>query len=391
MYYDLAWGRIEDRDDSGCVLRQYVWGARYVDNVLEIGINTDPADDEEGPQTNQCLCEDFYYPVQDANFNVVGLVDSAGTLLERYEYTPYGERTVYGRSGSDDTITSAPLYESQRVLDSSLQPQAYSLCDLGHQGLFLDKEFSAYDNRYRVLSPPLARFLQRDPIGYADGMGLYEYCRGSPVRFLDAGGTYCGDCQPPASQRDNAYDIRASGAVVTPGTSTPSDQDWEDAKTGISIIKGAAAVRAIASSAAGTAARGGSAVTGAMKGAASVVAKGGMSSGLTDACYEGVDKIADTATETGTAAGGVSMYVKVSYKSCDPCTSGWPHTWFTQCYEMRGHETEPYKCTQGTGKGGALGGPFGGIEAYPSKAEALKHEAACQETARRAVRSGLLR
>ena len=185
MYYDLAWGRIEDRDDSGCVLRQYVWGARYVDNVLEIGINTDPADGQEDD------CEDFYYPVQDANFNVVGLVDSAGTLLERYEYTPYGERTVYGRSGSDDTITSAPLYESQRVNTGTEQDPLwapYSLCDLGHQGLFLDKEFSAYDNRRRVLSPPLARFLQRDPIGYADGMGLYQYVGSSPTGYLDWAG-----------------------------------------------------------------------------------------------------------------------------------------------------------------------------------------------------------
>ena len=192
MYYDLAWGRIEDRDDSGCVLRQYVWGARYVDNIVEIAVNTDPEDDEEGPQSNQCLCEDFYYPVQDANFNVVGLVDSAGTLLERYEYTPYGERTVYKCSGSDDTTTSAPLYESQRV-EVSGQPQAYSLCDLGHQGLFLDKEFSAYDNRRRVLSPPLARFLQRDPIGYWDGMGLYEYVSSRPTVYADPAGLYDSD------------------------------------------------------------------------------------------------------------------------------------------------------------------------------------------------------
>jgi len=307
------------------------------------------------------------------------LTNPRGTALDRHASAPHGRPSGAPiRNPQSEIRNRLPLYESQRV-EVSGQPQAYSLCDLGHQGLFLDKEFSAYDNRYRVLSPPLGRFLQRDPVGYADGMGLYEYCRGSPVRFLDAGGTYCGDCQPPASQRDNAYDIRASGAVVTPGTSTPSDQDWEDAKTGISIIKGAAAVRAIASSAAGTAARGGSAVTGAMKGAASVVAKGGMSSGLTDACYEGVDEIARTAAKTGSVAGGVSMYVKVSYKSCDPCKSGWPHTWFTQCYEMRGHETRPYRCKRGAS-------PYG---TYPNEAEARNHEGACQEAARREVRSGL--
>ncbi len=183
-YYDRSWRRIEVRDGSDNVLKQYVWGTRYIDNIVQIGINTDPEDDEEGPQSNQCLCEDFYYPVQDANFNVVGLVDSSGSLKERYEYTPYGQRTVYMKAGSDDKKTSAPLYESRRVKVGSIE-QPYGLCDIGHQGLFLDTEFGLYDNRRRVLYPRLGRFLQRDPIGYADGMGLYEYVGSSPPVYPD--------------------------------------------------------------------------------------------------------------------------------------------------------------------------------------------------------------
>jgi len=35
--------------------------------------------------------------LQDANYNVIGLVNNAGGLVERYEYTPYGQRTVYSR------------------------------------------------------------------------------------------------------------------------------------------------------------------------------------------------------------------------------------------------------------------------------------------------------
>jgi hypothetical protein len=39
-----------------------------------------------------------------------------------------------------------------------------------------------------VYHPTAARSLQRDPIGYVDGMSLYEYVGGNPVRFADPWG-----------------------------------------------------------------------------------------------------------------------------------------------------------------------------------------------------------
>jgi RHS repeat-associated protein len=65
------------------------------------------------------------------------------------------------------------------------EPAAWSLCDIGHQGLFLDKEIGLYDNRHRVLHPRFGRFMQRDPAGYVDGMGLYEYAGGAPTNNSD--------------------------------------------------------------------------------------------------------------------------------------------------------------------------------------------------------------
>jgi len=46
----------------------------------------------EGPAGNQCLCDSFYYALADVNYNIIGLVNSNGALVERYEYTPYGRR-----------------------------------------------------------------------------------------------------------------------------------------------------------------------------------------------------------------------------------------------------------------------------------------------------------
>ncbi len=39
--------------------------------------------------------------------------------------------------------------------------------------------------RNRNYHPDLGRWLQRDPLGYVDGMSLYEYVRGNPLKFLD--------------------------------------------------------------------------------------------------------------------------------------------------------------------------------------------------------------
>jgi hypothetical protein len=49
----------------------------------------DPADAGEDD------CETAYYALQDANFNVLGLIDAGGELAERYEHTPYGQRTAF--------------------------------------------------------------------------------------------------------------------------------------------------------------------------------------------------------------------------------------------------------------------------------------------------------
>jgi hypothetical protein len=41
-----------------------------------------------------------------------------------------------------------------------------------------------------VYHPRLGRFLQRDPAGYADGMGPYEYVRSAPIRYVDPRGLF---------------------------------------------------------------------------------------------------------------------------------------------------------------------------------------------------------
>ena len=170
------------------------------------------------------------------------MVAANGDLTERYEYTPYGQRTIFSRGwlladmndngavdmgdytiwaaeygtgdpdsradlngngevdlgdhtiwstsyangdsiAADDPLVMRPRLESFR---SPLYTGAgISLCDVGHQGLMHDKEFGLIYNRARYLDPVLGRFTGRDPMEYIDGMNLYEYVRSNTVRYVD--------------------------------------------------------------------------------------------------------------------------------------------------------------------------------------------------------------
>lgn len=96
---------------QGGVYQQFVWAGRlggYIDELIQIGLNQDPANaytgETEAHQEN--VCERFLWAMHDASYNVLGVaMPSSDTtsgargsvLVERYEYTPYGERITYSR------------------------------------------------------------------------------------------------------------------------------------------------------------------------------------------------------------------------------------------------------------------------------------------------------
>ncbi|MEX0777348.1 MAG: RHS repeat-associated core domain-containing protein [Phycisphaeraceae bacterium] len=190
-HYYNGWSMIETRDNSANTLKQQVWGLTYIDELVQIAMNDDPAD--EGEQA----CESLFYAMHDANFNVLGIVDSDGVLVERYEYTPYGQRAVYFSPGSNDPDGYAPTSISRRWQPDSgsgaLGPSGgpYGLCEFGHQGLMHEEELSngeLIQNRHRVLHARLERFVQQDPFGYAGGIQLYQYINGAPTTARDPSG-----------------------------------------------------------------------------------------------------------------------------------------------------------------------------------------------------------
>jgi len=57
-------------------------------------------------------------------------------------------------------------------------------------GRRFDRETGLYYYRARYYNPYIGRFLQTDPVGYADGINWYLYCSNNPVNFVDASGKW---------------------------------------------------------------------------------------------------------------------------------------------------------------------------------------------------------
>jgi uncharacterized delta-60 repeat protein/RHS repeat-associated protein len=140
--------------------------------------------------------EERLYVLNDANYNVTALASANGAVVERYLYDPYGARTILTPTwGSRSSSSFAWVY--------------------GHQGGRLDGFSGLYHFRNRDLSPTLGRWMQKDPLGYVDGMNSYQYVHSNPAAHLDPSGlrdvweavgggtTQPVNSQPPATQPVN--------------------------------------------------------------------------------------------------------------------------------------------------------------------------------------------
>jgi RHS repeat-associated protein len=167
LYYSAAGQVLEERErhwtedpDIAAAVARYVWSPVYVNALILRDRDTDG---------NGSL-EERLWAVQDANWNVVALVDSSGDVVERYAYTPYGQAFIM--NGAYVEMTGGGV--DWRYL---------------FQGGRLDPLTGATQFGARDYDPALGRWRTLDPIGFAGGdLNVYRAFANNPVRYVDPTG-----------------------------------------------------------------------------------------------------------------------------------------------------------------------------------------------------------
>ena len=156
-YYSDGWQVLEERVEEGLADRQFVWGLRYIDDLLLRDRDT----------TGGGTLDERLFAPQDPNWNVTALSDPTGTVVERYGYSAYGQPVFL--DGSYSAITAS----------------SYDV-DVLYCGYRWDAIVGSYAVRNRVLWSHLGRWDHRDPIEYSAGSAsLYSLVGNDPIAYLD--------------------------------------------------------------------------------------------------------------------------------------------------------------------------------------------------------------
>jgi len=182
---------IAEYNSAGTILRRYITGPGVDERIAR----------QEGSSTPTPTLT--YYHV-DHQGSVIATTNPNGTIAQQLSYDVYGNLT------------------SQPPASSSGEPFRFT-------GRRFDPETGLYYFRARYYSPQLGRFLQTDPIGYADDLNAYAYAGNDPRNYSDPTGTNMVPdgtvvCDPPGSQNctevgdpDNLQVIEVTATRQTPG------------------------------------------------------------------------------------------------------------------------------------------------------------------------------
>ncbi|MFV0445332.1 MAG: RHS repeat domain-containing protein, partial [Planctomycetaceae bacterium] len=167
-YFTDQWQCIEERlGTSSTPDRQFVWGVRYIDDLILRDRSV------SGGSLNERL-----YALQDANWNVTTLTDSTGAVQERYEYDPYGVTTVLA---PDFTIRAGSNFAWETT----------------YCGYRWDQSTGLFAVRNRFYHPRLGIWITPEPLPLplddrlqANYRNLYAFDYSKPLVYVDPDGLW---------------------------------------------------------------------------------------------------------------------------------------------------------------------------------------------------------
>ena len=171
-YYTSGWQEVEQRVGISTIAeRQFVWGKRYIDDLVL-----------------RDRSSERLYALQDAGWNLTGIIDSLGDIQERCAYSAYG----------------SPAFLTSTFVPRPTSSYAWEILYCSYR---FDVVTGLYIVGFRCYHAQVGNWVQVDPLGYADSMNLYF------AAFI-LNSTDPDGCDPPSGKPTKIVESQAMKQVL---------------------------------------------------------------------------------------------------------------------------------------------------------------------------------